>query len=120
MDISSQLKKKQRRIVFFAFIVLLHNASVGAIYPNDLDEDESPPGILGKVRNFLGELGHIAHEVTNGIQKLNRQIRTVEDFLDATVDEDCFFECPSGKGESFSIKKPASIFERLKHLQLKF
>jgi len=57
------------------------------------DEDV---GVLGQVRNFLGELGNIASEVTSGIQKLNRQIRTVEEFLDATVDEDCYFECHSG------------------------
>ncbi len=55
-------------------------------------------GILGQMRHYLGELGSIASEVGAGVQKLSRQIRSVEEFLDATVDEDCYFQCPKGTG----------------------
>jgi hypothetical protein len=59
-------------------------------------EGEEDVGWMGQMRNFLGELGHIAGEVGNGVERLSRQIKSVEEFLDATVDEDCFFQCPIG------------------------
>jgi len=53
-------------------------------------------GMFGKLANFLGEVGHMAGEIGKGVQKLSRHIRNVEEFLDATLDEDCVFECPEG------------------------
>jgi hypothetical protein len=61
-----------------------------------VQEEKESSGILGQMRHYLGELGSIASEVGAGVQKLSRQIRSVEEFLDATVDEDCYFQCPKG------------------------
>jgi hypothetical protein len=57
----------------------------------------SEPGFYGTLRGFVGELGNVIANVTAGIEKLGRGIKSVEEFLDATIDEECIFECPNGK-----------------------
>jgi len=57
-------------------------------------DDSDGGGMFGKLVNFLGEVGHMAGEIGKGVQKLSRHIRNVEEFLDATLEEDCAFECP--------------------------
>lgn len=62
-----------------------------------VQEDNVPPtNILGQLRHYLGELGSVAGEIGAGVSRLSRQIRNVEEFLDATLDEDCYFQCPKG------------------------
>ncbi|CAG7816500.1 unnamed protein product [Allacma fusca] len=60
-------------------------------------EDEVEPGFLGQLRGFVGDLGNVMKDVVHGVKKLGRGIKNIEDFLDATIDEDCYFECPKGE-----------------------
>ncbi|ODM88307.1 Group XIIB secretory phospholipase A2-like protein [Orchesella cincta] len=54
-------------------------------------------GIYETLRGYAGELGNVLKEVSSGVQKLAHQVKSFEEFLDATVDEDCNFECPPGQ-----------------------
>jgi secretory phospholipase A2 len=57
----------------------------------------------------MGELGNVINDVASGVQKLGKGIRQVEEFLDATVDEECIFECPDGgKFQPNPDHKPSS------------
>lgn len=57
----------------------------------------APGGLYETLRGYAGELGNLMKEVSSGVQKLGQQVKNFEDFLDATVDEDCYFECPPGQ-----------------------
>jgi len=63
------------------------------------NEEQGQGGVRGvyeTLQGFIGELGKVTRDVTAGIHKLGKGIKTVQDFLDATVEEDCNFECPNG------------------------
>ena len=61
------------------------------------------PGVYETLRGFVGELGNVISNVTAGIEQLGRGIKSVEEFLDATVDEECIFECPNGKSGRLNL-----------------
>lgn len=54
-------------------------------------------GIYDTLRGYAGDIGNVLKEVSTGLQKLGQHVKNFEEFLDATVDEDCFFECPPGQ-----------------------
>ena len=60
------------------------------------EDDGGGRGVYDTLRGFMNELGRVVRDVTSGIEKLGQGIKNVEDFLDATVEEDCVFECPNG------------------------
>lgn len=70
-------------------ILLLNHSKFGQSQPGY--------GIYDTLRGYAGEFGNVLKEVSTGLQKLGQQIRSFEEFLDATVDEDCYFECPPGQ-----------------------
>jgi len=50
----------------------------------------------GAMHNFVKDCGKVLQDVSHGVSQLTQRIKRVERFLDATVDEDCYFECPPG------------------------
>ena len=60
------------------------------------DTSSFEAGFVGTLKGIMGELGTVLNEVASGIKKLNKGIRSVEEFLDATIDEDCHFTCRDG------------------------
>lgn len=79
------------RLPFFIAPVLLITLTL----PHE--SSSSGTGLFETLRGYAGELGNVLKEVTFGVQKLGKQIKNFEDFLDATIDEDCYFECPPGQ-----------------------
>ena len=61
-----------------------------------LDTNNFEAGLVGTLKGIMGELGNILNDVASGVKKLNKGIRTVEEFLDATIDEDCHYSCRDG------------------------
>lgn len=82
-------------------LFLIFGSSFHLVFCNE--ESDSAGGIYKTLRGVIGEMSHIVQEVTSGIEKLGRGIRNVEDFLDATVEEDCVFECPDGNIYSSTV-----------------
>jgi len=53
-------------------------------------------GIFESLRGYMSEMGNVVNDVVSGMEKLGKGIKNVEEFLDATIDEECIFECPNG------------------------
>ncbi|CAL8118633.1 unnamed protein product [Orchesella dallaii] len=60
-------------------------------------QPDNGPGLYETLRGYAGELGNVLKEVSSGVQKLAQQVKSFEDFLDATVEEECNYTCPSGQ-----------------------
>lgn len=85
-----------RRGVGVTIFLLFGVPCLASVMTSGRGDEEEGGGVMDQMRYYLGQMANLATEMGSGVERLSRHIRTAEEFLDATVDEDCYFQCPPG------------------------